>query len=69
MNPDLNFGLRINPEYSEIGTDLYNPCSPGTRFGITADKMPEVLPDDIKGFHCHCHCESGADVFTYIRTY
>lgn len=63
VNPDLNFGLRINPEYSEIGTDLYNPCSPGTRFGITADKMPEVLPDDIKGFHCHCHCESGADVF------
>lgn len=66
VNPDLNFGLRINPEYSEIGTDLYNPCSPGTRFGITADKMPEVLPDDIKGFHCHCHCESGADVF--LRT-
>lgn len=28
--------------------------------------MPEVLPDDIKGFHCHCHCESGADVF--LRT-
>lgn len=69
VNPDLNFGLRINPEYSEIGTDLYNPCSPGTRFGITADKMPEVLPDGIngiKGFHCHCHCESGADVF--LRT-
>ncbi|WP_298452846.1 carboxynorspermidine decarboxylase [uncultured Prevotella sp.] len=63
VNPDLSFGLRINPEYSEIETDLYNPCSPGTRFGITADKLPDILPCDIKGFHCHCHCESGSDVF------
>lgn len=55
-------GLRVNPEYSEVGTALYNPCAPGTRFGVTADKLPEQLPSDIKGFHCHCHCESGADV-------
>ena len=61
--PDCELGLRINPEYSEVGTDLYNPCAPGTRFGITADKLPKQLPDDVKGFHCHCHCESGADVF------
>ena len=61
--PDCELGLRINPEYSEVGTDLYNPCAPGTRFGVTADKLPEQLPADIKGFHCHCHCESGADVF------
>lgn len=56
-------GLRVNPEYSEVGTALYNPCAPGTRFGVTADKLPERLPADIEGFHCHCHCESGADVF------
>lgn len=62
-NPDVSFGIRINPEYSEVGTDLYNPCAPGTRFGVTADKMPERLPVDIEGLHCHCHCESGADVF------
>lgn len=62
-NPSLSFGLRINPEYSEVGTMLYNPCAPGTRFGITADKMPDELPKGIDGFHCHCHCESGADVF------
>ncbi|MBQ9261688.1 MAG: carboxynorspermidine decarboxylase [Prevotella sp.] len=59
----VSVGLRVNPEYSEVGTLLYNPCAPGTRFGVTADKLPEVLPDDIEGFHCHCHCESGADVF------
>ena len=61
-NPSISFGLRINPEYSEVGTLLYNPCAPGTRFGITADRLPSVLPEGIEGFHCHCHCESGADV-------
>ena len=62
-NGNLSFGLRVNPEYSEISTLLYNPCAPGTRFGISADKLPATLPADIEGFHCHCHCESGADVF------
>ena len=57
-----SIGLRVNPEYSEVGTMLYNPCAPGTRFGVSADKLPEVLPQDIEGFHFHCHCESGADV-------
>ncbi len=58
-----SLGLRVNPEYSEVGTLLYNPCAPGTRFGVTAEKLPETLPEDIEGFHCHCHCESGAEVF------
>ena len=62
-NPALSLGIRINPEYSEVETELYNPCAPGTRFGVSADKMPTTLPGDIEGFHCHCHCESGADVF------
>ncbi len=62
-NAAVSMGLRVNPEYSEVGTDLYNPCAPGTRFGVTADQLPEQLPEDIDGFHCHCHCESGSDVF------
>lgn len=62
-NPNISCGLRVNPEYSEVGTLLYNPCAPGTRFGVTAGKLPESLPEGIEGFHCHCHCESGADVF------
>lgn len=57
-----SLGLRVNPGYSEVETMLYNPCAPGTRFGVTAGKLPETLPSDIEGFHCHCHCESGADV-------
>ena len=66
QNPEISFGLRINPEYSEIETDIYNPCAPGTRFGVSADKLPEQLPEEIDGFHCHCHCENGSDVF--VRT-
>ena len=60
---ECSLGLRVNPEYSEVETLLYNPCAPGTRFGVSADKLPEQLPSTIKGFHCHCHCESGSDVF------
>ena len=59
----LSIGIRINPEYSEVGTLLYNPCAPGTRFGISADQLPDLLPEHIDGFHCHCHCENGSDVF------
>ena len=56
-------GLRVNPEYSEIETELYNPCAPGSRFGILNRDLPSALPTDIEGFHIHCHCESGSDVF------
>ncbi len=54
----ISCGIRINPEYSEIETELYNPCAPGSRFGVTADMLPDDLPEGIEGFHCHCHCES-----------
>ena len=63
VNPKISLALRINPEYSEVGTDLYNPCAPGTRFGVTHDKLADTLSPFIEGFHCHCHCESGSDVF------
>lgn len=56
----ISCGIRINPEYSEVETELYNPCAPGTRFGITADLLTETLPQGIEGFHCHCHCESSS---------
>ena len=58
-----SFGLRVNPEYSEIETELYNPCAPGSRFGVLAEDLPDQLPPELEGFHIHCHCESGADAF------
>ena len=56
----VSMGLRVNPEYSEIETELYNPCAPGSRFGVLASQLPDTLPAGVEGFHCHCHCESSA---------
>lgn len=62
----ISCGLRVNPEYSEVETLLYNPCAPGSRFGVLNTQLPEQLPQGIEGFHCHCHCED--DSFTLERT-
>ncbi len=53
----VSCGLRINPEYSEVETNLYNPCAPGSRLGITADKLT-TLPQGVEGLHFHTLCES-----------
>ncbi len=63
---NISCGIRINPEYSEVGVELYNPCAPGTRFGIPSDELPASLPAGIEGFHCHSHCES--DSYALERT-
>ena len=55
-----SMGLRINPEYSEIETALYDPCAPGSRFGVLAEALEDGLPEGLEGFHCHCHCESSS---------
>lgn len=67
----VSCGLRVNPEYSEIETELYNPCAPGSRFGVLRNDLDKYLATTgktlneigIEGFHIHCHCENGSDVF------
>ncbi len=55
----VSAGLRINPEFSEIGHDIYNPCSPGSRLGITADELTiKGIPDGVEGLHFHVLFES-----------
>lgn len=54
----ISCGLRINPEFSDVETDLYNPCAPGSRLGVIADKLPAQLPEGIEGLHFHTLCES-----------
>ena len=56
----LSCGLRINPLYSPVETDLYNPCVPGSRLGVTAERLAEQggLPEGIEGLHFHVLCES-----------
>lgn len=57
----ISLGLRVNPEYSVVETDLYNPCTPGSRLGIMSSQLPSQLPVDVEGLHVHCLCESSAD--------
>ena len=61
QHPEVSFGLRINPEYSEIETDIYNPCFEGSRLGITLDNFEEEELDGISGLHFHTLCEQGAE--------
>ena len=54
----ISAGLRINPEYSEISHGIYNPCSPGSRLGVTAEDLKNGLPEGIEGIHFHVLFES-----------
>ena len=53
-------GLRINPEYSTVETDLYNPATPGSRLGISLDQLGDKLPEGVEGLHFHTLCESSS---------
>jgi carboxynorspermidine decarboxylase len=57
----ISCGLRINPEYSVVETDLYNPGKPGQRLGIDMKKLGKILPEGVEGIHVHCLCESSAE--------
>jgi carboxynorspermidine decarboxylase len=56
--PGVSPGLRINPEYSEISHGIYNPCSPGSRLGVTAEELKDGVPEGIEGLHFHVLFES-----------
>lgn len=64
---NLRFGLRLNPEFSAMHTDLYNPAAPGSRLGTTLaglERAQEAHPDfwqGLSGLHVHCLCEEGAE--------
>ena len=53
-------GIRVDPQCSVIATDIYNPCLPGSRFGVVAEDLPEELPEGLEGFHFHALCESSS---------
>ncbi|RSU09670.1 carboxynorspermidine decarboxylase [Vagococcus acidifermentans] len=60
-------GLRINPECStQIGPAIYDPCSAGSRLGITADQFDGQDLSGIDGLHFHTLCEQNADAL--VRT-
>jgi carboxynorspermidine decarboxylase len=62
----VSMGLRINPQYAEVETDMYNPCIPGSRLGITRETLGDTLPEGIEGLHFHTMCEN--DSYVLERT-
>jgi len=49
----VSMGLRVNPEFSDTAYDIYNPCKPGSRFGITAEQLDDDFPQGVEGLHFH----------------
>ena len=57
----IRCGLRINPQYSEVKVEIYNPCSPDSRLGITLDELEGHDLTGISGLHFHTMCEQNSD--------
>ncbi len=64
---NVKCGIRINPQYSEVTPEIYNPCVVGSRFGVTKDNFDREVEADptilngISGLHFHTHCEQNSD--------
>jgi len=56
--PSISLGLRVNPGFSKVEVDMYNPTAPGSRLGIDPSHLQNGLPDGIEGLHFHALCES-----------
>lgn len=57
----VSCGIRINPEFSEIKTDIYNPCFSGSRLGTTLEQFDAKDLEGIDGLHFHTMCEQNSD--------
>lgn len=55
---DVSCGIRVNPQWSDVATDLYNPASPSSRLGVSPETLAGGLPEGIDGLHFHVLCES-----------
>ena len=62
----ISVGLRVNPGYSEVETEIYNPCAKGSRLGVPREFLKAEDLVGVEGLHFHTMCEQGADVL--LRT-
>lgn len=61
---NISCGLRLNHEYSEVKTDLYNPSAPFSRLGVTLEQLEKYGRENLaglEGLHFHSLCQNGAD--------
>ncbi len=61
-------GLRVNPEFSLSSHDLYDPCRPGSRFGVTAEQLARDFPKGIEGLHVHALFEADSAALEKLLT-
>ncbi len=54
-------GIRVNPQYSEVKTPLYDPCYRFSRLGVTREQFQEDELEGISGLHFHSHCGNNSD--------
>ena len=59
-HPEVSLGLRVNPGFSKVAVDMYNPTAPGSRLGIDPALLQAGLPEGIEGLHFHALCESSS---------
>jgi carboxynorspermidine decarboxylase len=57
----IDFGMRVNPEHSEVETPLYDPCRPGSRLGVTFQQFEGQSLEGLSGLHFHTLCELDSD--------
>ena len=58
---DVTWGVRVNPEHSEVEVALYDPCSPKSRLGMTREQFMTANLAGVSGLHFHTLCELGSD--------
>jgi carboxynorspermidine decarboxylase len=64
----VSIGLRVNPEFSDSPYDIYNPCKPGSRFGITSEQLGDTLPKGVEGLHFHTLFEADSSALERLLT-
>ncbi|RDU64184.1 carboxynorspermidine decarboxylase [Helicobacter sp. MIT 14-3879] len=73
LKKNVEIGLRINPMYSEVKPDIYNPCIEGSRLGINPKEFKKALKtyslENVSGLHFHTHCEQNSDVLKRTLEY
>lgn len=65
----IECGIRVNPQYSEIETDIYNPCFEYSRLGTTLENFDENVISEIDGLHFHTMCEQNSDTLKRTLPY
>ena len=62
----ISCGLRVNPEFSEVETEIYNPAGRYSRFGVTIENFKEDELEGLEGLHFHALCEQNSDALENV---